>query len=68
MRSCGTTHGTPYSYDTHVPLLWYGKGVKQLEVFRRVNITDITATLTYFLNVQRPNATTGEPILEMFEE
>jgi predicted AlkP superfamily pyrophosphatase or phosphodiesterase len=68
VQGVGTSHGSSFNYDTHVPLLWYGKGVKQQEVFRRVNITDITATLTYFLNVQRPNATTGEPILEMFEE
>ena len=65
VQGIGTSHGSSFNYDTHVPLLWYGKGILPKEVFRRVNITDITATLTYFLNVQRPNATTGEPILEL---
>ena len=61
----GTSHGSAFGYDTHVPLLWYGKNIKHQEIFRKVNITDITATLTHILYVQKPNATTGEPILEL---
>ena len=64
----GTSHGSSFNYDTHVPLIWYGKNVPKKEVFRRVDIVDITATLTHILNLQKPNATTGEPILEMFKE
>jgi predicted AlkP superfamily pyrophosphatase or phosphodiesterase len=64
----GTSHGSAFNYDTHVPLIWYGKGIAKKEVFRRVNITDITATLVHLLNVQKPNATTGEPILEILEK
>jgi predicted AlkP superfamily pyrophosphatase or phosphodiesterase len=61
----GTSHGSPYGYDTHVPLLWYGKNIPQKEVFRKVNITDITPTLIYMMDLQKPNATSGEPILEI---
>jgi hypothetical protein len=61
----GTSHGSAFNYDTHVPLIWYGKNIKKQEVFRRVNIIDITATLTHMLYLQKPNATTGEPILEI---
>jgi hypothetical protein len=64
----GTSHGSAFGYDTHVPLLWYGKNVKSQEIFRRVNITDITATLVHILNLQKPNAATGEPILELLEK
>ena len=64
----GTSHGSAFNYDTHVPLIWYGKGITKKEVFRRINITDITATLVHLLNVQKPNATTGEPILEILEK
>lgn len=67
VQGVGTSHGSAFNYDTHVPLLWYGKGIPRQEIFRRINITDIAATLTYFLNVQRPNATTGEPILEVLD-
>lgn len=61
----GTSHGSAFNYDTHVPLIWYGKHIRKQEVFRRINITDIAATLTHLLYLQQPNATTGEPILEL---
>lgn len=63
----GTSHGTGFSYDTHVPLLWYGGGLKQQEVFRKIEITDIAATLTHILNLSKPSLTIGEPILEIFK-
>jgi len=61
----GTSHGSAFNYDTHVPLLWYGNGVKAKEVFREIQIVDIVATLAHILNLQYPNATTGKPILEI---
>jgi predicted AlkP superfamily pyrophosphatase or phosphodiesterase len=61
----GTSHGSAFNYDTHVPLLWYGKGIQQQEIFHRVNITDISATLVNMLYLQRNGAMTGEPILEL---
>lgn len=64
----GTSHGSAYSYDTHVPLLWYGSNVPKQEVFRDVQITDITATLTHILNLQEVNALTGKPILELLQK
>ncbi len=64
----GTSHGSAFSYDTHVPLLWYGKNVPEQEVLRPINITDISATLTHLLYVQRPNLLTGKPITELFEK
>lgn len=61
----GTSHGSSFNYDTHVPLIWYGKNIRKQDVFRSVNITDISATLIHMLNLQRPGAMTGEPILEL---
>jgi predicted AlkP superfamily pyrophosphatase or phosphodiesterase len=63
----GTSHGSAFNYDTHVPLIWYGKGIKKGEVFRKINIADIAATLTHLLYLQRTGAMTGEPILEVVE-
>ena len=63
----GTSHGSAFNYDTHVPLLWYGKGIPSQEVLRKVNVTDIAATLAHLLYLQMPNSTTGEPILEIFK-
>lgn len=58
----GTSHGSAYSYDTHVPLLWYGKRIPVVEDYTRLEITDITPTLAHLLNLQLPNAVTGKPI------
>ncbi len=61
----GTSHGSAFNYDTHVPLLWYGKNIKKQNIYRNVDITDISATLTHMLNLQRSGAMTGEPIIEL---
>lgn len=63
----GTSHGSAFGYDTHVPLLWYGKNVPDQEVFDDMEITSIAATLTHMLFLQRPNALTGMPILPLLK-
>ncbi len=61
----GTTHGSQYAYDTHVPLLWYGWHIKPGETFAPVSITDIAPTLAAMLRIMEPNATTGKVIEEV---
>lgn len=63
----GTTHGSGYAYDSHVPLIWMGKGVPQGESVREVSITDVAPTLAMFLNLQLPNGSSGTPLIELFE-
>lgn len=65
--SSGTTHGSGYNYDTHVPLLWYGAGIPSGESYKRRNITDIAPTLAFLLETGLPNGATGSPILEILE-
>ncbi len=63
----GTTHGSEYSYDTHVPLLWWGwKTPKGKQSMKLVNITDIAPTLSIVLNADFPSACTGHPIEDYF--
>jgi predicted AlkP superfamily pyrophosphatase or phosphodiesterase len=61
----GTTHGSPYPYDTHVPLVWYGwkirPGVSHLET----HIADIAPTLAAMLRIMRPNGCTGKVLEEV---
>lgn len=64
----GTSHGSAYSYDTHVPLLFYGKGIPKQEIFRTIEITDISTTLVHLMNLQQPNAMTGKAILEILKK
>ena len=58
----GTTHGSPYSYDTRVPMLWYGWKVKNGETASPYYIDDIAPTLSWMLNIPFPNACSGKPI------
>jgi len=61
----GTTHGSPYAYDTHVPLLWYGYGIKKGETNQKVVIPDIASTIADLLTIQMPSACTGTPIKKL---
>ncbi|MEO0571239.1 MAG: alkaline phosphatase PafA [Bacteroidota bacterium] len=63
----GSTHGSPMIYDTHVPLLFYGNGVKMGETTVRTKIPDIAPTLAVMLGIGFPNGTTGTPIREVLE-
>jgi predicted AlkP superfamily pyrophosphatase or phosphodiesterase len=58
----GTTHGSPYPYDTHVPLLWYGGQIQAGKSYKPVSITDIAPTLAAILRIMEPNSTTGKII------
>ena len=60
-----TNHNSPYEYDSHVPLIWYGWIVNRSTVTRKVNMTDIAATLSSLCRIPYPNACTGEPLIEL---
>jgi len=62
----GTTHGSGYAYDTHVPLLWFGKNIPKGASVREVSVTDIAPSLAMFLNVQLPSGCSGVPLVELF--
>jgi arylsulfatase A-like enzyme len=56
----GTTHGSPYDYDTHVPQLWFGRGVPRGEVHHeRVGVDDIAPTLSSLLGIPVPPQAQG---------
>ena len=63
----GTIHGSGYSYDTHVPLLWFGNGITHGESVRNVSPIDISSTLTMILNLQLPSGNSGHPLKELFK-
>ncbi|MCS6822369.1 MAG: alkaline phosphatase family protein [Microscillaceae bacterium] len=63
----GTSHGTPYSYDTHIPLLFYGWQIKKGSTIERIYITDIAPTIATLLNIQFPSNCTGNPIEDLFD-
>jgi arylsulfatase A-like enzyme len=62
----GASHGTGYTYDSHVPLLWWGPGIPAGVVsYAPHTITDIAPTAAMLLNSKLPNACTGQPIQEV---
>jgi predicted AlkP superfamily pyrophosphatase or phosphodiesterase len=63
----GTTHGSWNPYDTHIPLLWYGWGIKPGKLSKKVHMTDIAATLAALLHIQMPNGCVGSPIEEVMK-
>ncbi len=55
----GTEHGSTWNYDTHVPVLFFGKGVRPGEVLERTAITDIAPTVCALVGMAPPNASIG---------
>jgi hypothetical protein len=58
-RKSGSNHGTPYNYDAHVPLVWFGAGVKPGTYPERVGVDDIAPTLAHLLGILAPPMSKG---------
>lgn len=63
----GTSHGSGYAYDTHAPLIFFGKGIKHGETVELTEIPDIANTITALLGITFPSGKNGEPISEVLE-
>jgi predicted AlkP superfamily pyrophosphatase or phosphodiesterase len=61
----GTTHGTWNPYDTHIPMLWYGNGIRTGHTFTPYKMCDIASTIAALLHIQPPNANIGEVMTEV---
>jgi len=64
----GSTHGSSMNYDTQVPLIFFGKGIKPGEGYQKRNITDIAPTISHILGIAFPNANIGNIITEALEQ
>ena len=63
----GTTHGLWNPYDSHIPLLWYGWGIRQGKTNRETYMTDIAPTIAALLHIQMPSGTVGKVIPELLK-
>ena len=61
----GTTHGSNYTYDTHVPLVWMGWKIKSGSTAQPFNITDIASTVCDMLHISTTNASMGTPMTDL---
>lgn len=64
----GTSHGTIYSYDTHVPCIFYGWNIPKGETHDRKEITEIAPTLAQKLKIPFPNGTECKVLLEILNK
>ena len=63
--STGTTHGAWNPYDSHIPLVWFGTGIKAGKTNREMYMTDIAPTIAALLEIQMPNGNVGKVIEEV---
>jgi len=59
----GTSHGTPYDYDRHVPLIFYGAGIKAGLDTQRAASVDVTPTLSELIGITPPADIDGKGLL-----
>jgi len=60
-----STHGSPWTYDTFVPLIFAGAGVPAQRIHRRVHTVDVAPTLAAFVDVKSPSGAIGRPLVEV---
>jgi len=63
----GSTHGTRFNHDTHVPLIFYGKGINKGVTNRKTDVIDIAPTIASLLGISSPSGSIGEVIYEVLD-
>ena len=60
-------HGSPWRYDSHVPLIFMGPGIRPQAVHRRVHPVDVAPTMAALLGMTPPASAQGSPLEEVFQ-
>ncbi len=66
-EATGTSHGTPFSYDTHVPVIFMGPGVHAGKYYGKITVNDIAPTLAAIVGVEEPSGSVGRVLQEMWQ-
>jgi hypothetical protein len=64
----GTTHGTAFSYDAHVPVIFMGPGIKAGRFDEKITVNDIAPTLATLLGIETPSGSVGRVLAEIFAQ
>ena len=64
----GTTHGTTFSYDAHVPVIFMGPGIKRARFDEAIAVNDVAPTLATLLGVETPSGSVGRVLAEIFQK
>ena len=65
LEGISAIHGSPWAYDTFVPIIFAGHRVPRGKVYRRVGPHDIAATIAAYIDVKPPSGSTGDPLPEV---
>lgn len=60
-----STHGSPWNYDTHVPIVFAGANLTPATVVRKVQTVDIAPTLSAYFDLKPPSGSVGKPLFEV---
>lgn len=64
----GATHGTAFDYDTHVPVIFMGAGIRPGRYYQSIAVNDIAPTLAAILEIETPSGSVGRVLSEIFAE
>jgi hypothetical protein len=62
-----STHGSPWQYDSYVPIVFAGAGLEPRTVDRRVYTVDIAPTLSALMHIKPPSGSAGDVLREVTE-
>jgi predicted AlkP superfamily pyrophosphatase or phosphodiesterase len=68
LEGIAAIHGSPWAYDTYVPIFFAGNGISAQTITRRVSPTDIAPTIAKYLNIKYPSGSIGNPLEEVFDK
>ena len=63
-QATGTTHGSPYNYDAHIPLILMGRRIKPGEYSNHVALNDLAPTIATILGIEIPSGSSGRVLAE----
>lgn len=63
----GVMHGSPWGYDTFVPIIFSGPGIAANTIYRRVHPVDVAPTLSAFFGMKPASPSSGEPLKEVLQ-
>ena len=67
-QNMAAIHGSPWTYDTYVPILFAGQGISHQTVARLVGPEDIAPTLAAYLGIKPPSGSIGQPLTEVLAQ
>ena len=65
-EATGASHGTPYDYDNHVPVIFLGPGIKAGRYSGHILVNDVAPTLADILGIEAPSGSSGRVLSEMW--